>query len=364
MAIEPFGERCRRAGEIARAAGAGSLLVADPATVHWLTGRQQEVEFGPPYPISAGTLVQLYPDGSGRIICPIDDEAAGPAVPGLVVDTYEGYTIGPLRPYANALAFLDLSGLMAIEADAVAASLVAGCRWVDVTAPLRWTRVLKDSVEIDGIRATCGVVSAGQRAFRSAVRAGRREIEVFSEVHAAMEASAGGRVAVLPDLMSGTRMMEVGRPPTDRVIGPDELALCDLAARHAGQWADSCTTVCVGTPTAEMRRLHDACRRALDEVIAAARPGARAGDIDALARSRMAEAGYRYPHHTGHGVGAGYHEEPRIVPGSEAVLEAGMVVALEPAGFGGGIGARVEHIVLVGPDGNEILTDYDTRLER
>jgi Xaa-Pro aminopeptidase len=113
-----------------------------------------------------------------------------------------------------------------------------------------------------------------------------------------------------------------------------------------------------------MRRLHDACRRALDEVIAAARPGARAGDIDALARSRMAEAGYRYPHHTGHGVGAGYHEEPRIVPGSEAVLEAGMVIALEPAGFGGGIGTRVEHIVLVGPDGNEILTDYDTRLER
>jgi len=41
-----------------------------------------------------------------------------------------------------------------------------------------------------------------------------------------------------------------------------------------------------------------------------------------------------------------------------------MVLALEPAGFGDGIGARVEQIVLVGPHGNEILTDYDTRLER
>ena len=210
----------------------------------------------------------------------------------------------------------------------------------------------------------CTVVSAGQRAFRSVARVGRREIEVFSEVHAAMEATAGSRVVVLPDLMSGTRMTEVGRPPTDRVIGPDELALCDLAARHAGHWADSCTTICVGTPTTAMRRLHDACRRTLDEVIAAARPGATAGDIDALARSRMADAGYQYPHHTGHGVGAGYHEEPRIIPGSEVVLEPGMVLALEPAGFGDGIGARVEQIVLVGPHGNEILTDYDTRLER
>ena len=364
MANEPFVERCGRAVEIARAAGADSLLVADPATVRWLTGRQQEIEFGPPYPVSAGTLVQLRPDGSGRIICPIDDEAAGPAVPGLVVAPYEGYTLGPLRPFANAFTHLDLSGLVAIEANAVAASLVAGCRWVDVTAQLRWLRVVKDAAEVDGIRATCTVVSAGQRAFRSVARVGRREIEVFSEVHAAMEATAGSRVVVLPDLMSGTRMTEVGRPPTDRVIGPDELALCDLAARHAGHWADSCTTICVGTPTTAMRRLHDACRRTLDEVIAAARPGATAGDIDALARSRMADAGYQYPHHTGHGVGAGYHEEPRIVPGSEAILEAGMVLALEPAGFGNGIGVRVEQIVLVGSHGNEILTDYDTRLER
>lgn len=364
MANEPFGDRCRRAGEIARAVGAGSLVVADPATVRWLTGRQQEVEFGPPYPISAGTLVQLRPDGSGRIVCPIDDEATGPDIAGLTVIVYESYTLGMLRPFANALAQLDLSGLVAIEADAIAASLVAGRRWVDVTARLRWLRVVKDAAEIDGIRTSCGVVSAGQRAFRSAARVGRREIEVFSEVHAAMEASAGCRVPVLPDLMSGTRMSEVGRPPTERMLGTDELALCDLAARHAGYWADSCTTICVGTPTAEMRRLHDACRRTLDEVIAAARPGAKAGDIDELARSRMADAGYQYPHHTGHGVGAGYHEEPRIVPGSDAVLEAGMVLALEPAGFGNGIGARVEQIVLVGRDQNEILTDFDIRLER
>jgi Xaa-Pro dipeptidase len=364
MPEEDFGRRCRRAGEIARAAGADSLLVADPATVRWLTGRQQELEFGPPYPISAGTLVQLAPDGTGRIVCPIDDEAAGPAVPGLVVSAYEGYTLAPFRPFANALVHIDRSGIVAIEADAVAGSLVAGARWVDVSARLRWLRAVKDDAEIAGIREACRVVSAGQRAFRSAARPGRREIEVFSEVHAAMEAVSGRRVAVLPDLMSGPRLLEVGRPPTDRVIEPNELALCDLAARHEGHWADSCTTICVGTPTAEMRRLHDAVRRTLDELIAVARPGMRAGDLDALARSRMAAAGYEWPHHTGHGVGACNQEEPRIVPGSDALIEAGMVLALEPAGFGNGIGARVEHTVLIGSTANEILTDYDTKLER
>jgi Xaa-Pro aminopeptidase len=364
MPGEPFADRCRRAGELARAAGADSLLVADPATVRWLTGREQEVEFGPPYPIAAGTLVQLRLDGSGRIICPAEEEGAGPPVPGLVVSAYEGYTIGQLRPFANARAALEPAALLAIEAGAVAAALVEGQPWVDVSEPLRWLRVVKDSAEIAGIRETCRVVTAGQRAFREVARPGRREIEVFSDVHAAMEASAGARVAVLPDLMSGPRMVEVGRPPTGRVIGPDELALCDLAARHAGHWADSCTTICVGRPTREMVRLHDACRRTLDVLVGAARPGVMAGALDKLARSRMADVGYAYPHHTGHGVGAGYHEEPRIVPGSPSPLEPGMVLALEPAGFGRGIGARVEVIVLVGETGNEVLTDYETRLER
>jgi len=361
--VEPFNARCLRAGELARSEGADSLLVTDPATVFWLTGVEQEIEFGPMYPFTAGTLVQLWPDGTGNVILPSDDEAAAPVVRGLAVKTYEAYSLTPPRPFANAHALLDLRGTVVVEGHSATGTLLDGVKWVDVGTKLRWLRTVKDGGEIAAIRRTCAVVSAGQRAFRLAARPGRREIEVFSDVHAAMEAEAGRRVPVSCDLLSGPRLMEVGRPPTDRAMRPDELALCDLLARHGGQWADSCTTICLGTPTAEMRRLHDTCRRALDTVIEAARPGAVAGDLDRLARSMLAEAGYTYPHHTGHGVGSGLHEEPRIVPDATAVLEAGMVIAFEPAGFGGDIGARIEHTVLIGEHGPEILTNYETSLE-
>jgi Xaa-Pro dipeptidase len=362
--VEPFHERCLRAGDLARSEGADSLLITDPATVRWLTGFVQEIEFGPMYPFSAGTLVQLWPDGTGNVILPSDDEAAAPVVRGLAVRTYEAYSLGPMRPFTNAGALIDRRGTLAVEAHSGAAALLEGTKWVDVGPQLRWLRTIKDVAEIAAIRQTCAVVSAGQRAFRAQARPGRREIEVFSEVHAAMEAEAGRRVPVSCDLLSGPRLMEVGHPPTDRILQAGELALCDLLARHSGQWADSCTTICLGTPTAEMRRLHDACRRALDAVLAAARPGAVAGDLDRLARSQIAEAGYTYPHHTGHGVGSGLHEEPRIVPDATAALEAGMVIAFEPAGFGGGIGARIEHTVLIGAHGPEILTQYETGLEQ
>jgi Xaa-Pro aminopeptidase len=258
---------------------------------------------------------------------------------------------------------LALDGLVAIDAAAIPAGILEGVRWTDVGTELRWLRTVKDPTEVAAIRRTCEVVSAGQRAFRAIARPGIREIDLFSEVHGEMERHAGQRVPVLPDLLSGPRLMEVGRPPTDRMLRAGELVLCDLAARHQGYWADSCTTICLGQPTGLMRRLHDACLTALDAVTAAARPGARAADLDSLARSIMAEAGYSYPHHTGHGVGVGYHEEPRIVPGSTVSLEPGMVLALEPAGFADGIGARVEHIVLVTDGDPEVLTDYATRLE-
>ena len=72
------------------------------------------------------------------------------------------------------------------------------------------------------------------------------------------------------------------------------------------------------------------------------RPGALAGDIDAAVRE-----GLDYPHHTGHGVGVAPHEEPRIVPGGETVIEPGMVVALEPGSYPGPWGMRVERVALV-----------------
>lgn len=342
--------------------------------MRWLTGRTAEIEFGPPHPIGAGTFVVLDRAGSGVIVCTEDDVAAGPAVPGLAVATYEAYSLTPLRAYANAsrrvAEALRDAAPVALEPDATALSVLGSAAakpivWIDVAEDLRALRMVKDAAELAAIGRACTVVSAGQRAFRAQARPGMREIELFSAIHAAMEAEAGTRVPVLPDLMSGERMLEVGRPPTDRVLGAGELALCDLAARGPlGYWADSCTTICLGTPSPEMRRLHDASRRALDRGIELARPGTVAGALDAELRGIMADAGYSCPHHTGHGVGVGYHEEPRVVPGSAVRLESSMVIALEPAGFGDGIGARVEHVLVVTPDGGRVLTEYETRLEQ
>src|SRR5439155_551836 len=100
--------------------------------------------------------------------------------------------------------------------------------------------------------------------------------------------------------------------------------------------------------------------------IRAVRPGVAAREVDAAARSVIAQAGYaeQFSHGLGHGIGLEVHEAPAIRPNSDAVLEPGMVFTIEPGvylpGWGG---VRIEDDVLVTPDGCEVLTSVPRQLE-
>lgn len=137
------------------------------------------------------------------------------------------------------------------------------------------------------------------------------------------------------------------------MLAEGDLVLCDLVPRRGGYWGDSCVTFAVGTASPSAHRAHERVADALARGLEAIRPGLRVGDLDELVRGGLA-----YAHHTGHGLGASWHEVPRVVPGGETVLEAGMVLALEPAHYAGGEGVRLEQVVLVRHDGCELLSDY------
>jgi Xaa-Pro aminopeptidase len=245
----------------------------------------------------------------------------------------------------------------------VAAELVRrGVELVDVGPPLRAARAAKDPDEVEAIRASISIADAGQAAARGSFGPGRSELDVWAAVRAAMESEAGGRVPLLADLVTGDRTAEVGGPPSERVIEDRDLLLVDLVPRLGGYWADSCATVALGDPPEEVTRAHRAATDALQRGIDLLRPGVRAGDVDTASRETIERAGGSYPHHTGHGLGTAFHEEPRIIPGSGRILEPGMVVALEPGIYTEDWGLRVERVVLVTEDEPEILSGHDLAL--
>jgi Xaa-Pro aminopeptidase len=348
-----------RALEIVRAVGADALLAAEVSTVTWLTGYAAPIETGPS-PFALSPLALLTGDGSPVLLVSEDEAEAASGLDCEVV-SYPGYALGPVEPVEHAAQALRKvvggTAVVATETGSLPAGLAEGLSLVDVTGRLGRARAVKDPDELERLRQAIRVCDAGQAEVRRRAVPGVSELEAWAAVRAAMERAAGGRFPLLADFLSGPRTAGVEGPPGDRVLREGDLVIADLVPRIDGYWGDSCSTVCLGEPSPSVRRAHAVVRERLQRLVDACRAGVRSGDLDAVARQ-----GLRYPHHSGHGIGTTYHEEPRIVPGWETVLEPGMVLALEPAWYGDEEGVRLEWIVLVTDDGCEVLSRHALEL--
>ena len=87
-------------------------------------------------------------------------------------------------------------------------------------------------------------------------------------------------------------------------------------------------------------------------------PGVPAERIDAVAREIISAGGHgaHFIHRVGHGIGVEGHEEPYLVAGNATPLEPGMAFSVEPGIYlEGRHGARIEDIVVCGPEGPIVL---------
>ncbi len=350
--------RLEAAREVMTAAGAEALLCADPANVHWLGGVAVEIETGPS-PFAPPPLLLLTRDSPACLIV-ADEEAPDPAPEHLRVVAYAGFTTEALRgpELAREALRAELGGRPAAHDSPTARGLLDPPEQAaDVGVELRGARAVKDEAALTAIRRSLAATDAGQAAAREACVAGASEVEILLCARTAVEVRAGERVPLLADLVAGSRAAGAGGPPSARPVAEGELVLCDLAPRVAGTWGDSCATIAVGEPRAEVGAAHRRVEAALERALEAIRPGARAGDVDAAVR-----AGLDYPHHTGHGIGSSYYEEPRLVPGEDRRLSEGMVIAVEPGYYGDDFGIRLEHVVRVTSDGCEDLSRHELGL--
>jgi Xaa-Pro aminopeptidase len=144
---------------------------------------------------------------------------------------------------------------------------------------------------------------------------------------------------------------------------------CFPRDRRTGAFTDMTRTFVPGEPTAELVRLHEDCRRALDIALETIAPG-RDDAFAAVAayfedRGWPTQRTYRgegpqregFFHGLGHGVGLEVHEPPSLGRRSEP-LAAGDVVAIEPGLYFAGVGGvRLEDTVLVTDAGPQHITD-------
>lgn len=225
----------------------------------------------------------------------------------------------------------------------------------------------KTEVEIERIQLANKVAQLGLDAWRLAIIPGATEAEAAAAAEAAIHSTIGkyGIVSARAWAMvqSGQNTLQAGcfNRSTGRQIESNDILLIELATCVNGYWSDLTRTEPVGQPTAEAAEILHAVSSAQRAAIEVIRPGISAAEVDAAARDSLLQVGLAdsFTHATGHHTGFRYHDPGfAIAPGNRDLLDAGMVITIEPGSYVSkrGIGARIEDNIAVTNGGADNLS--------
>jgi len=231
----------------------------------------------------------------------------------------------------------------------------------DVGQALLGVRAIKDADEIEAMRRANQRSEEALRRFLAWARPGMSEQDMAAQLSRELQAAGCSGDSFAPIVLTGPQSALPHGNPGPRTLGQDEFLLVDYGGVVDGYPADITRTFCLGTPSADMLRLHEIVQQANEAARRIAAPGVTCGQVDKAARDVIEAAGYGdyFTHRTGHGLGLEGHELPQIAANVDVPLEVGMVFTIEPGIYLPGVGGvRIEDDMVVTATGCESLTSF------
>ncbi|MGH9499104.1 MAG: M24 family metallopeptidase [Terriglobales bacterium] len=251
------------------------------------------------------------------------------------------------------------------EHSRLAKALPPGLRLRKAPPLVEQARMIKDQDEIERLRAAVLLGASLFDVLLKTIRPGIKETEAAARLeYAARRAGADG-MSFDTIIASGTRSALPHGRASEAAIPSNGFVVCDFGVILAGYCSDMTRTVHVGKPSGEARRIYQAVRDAQRAALDTVKAGVSAGEVDRSARKVLQGNGLgkHFTHSTGHGVGLEIHEAPRLAAGQKDVLQAGMVITIEPGAYiAGAGGVRIEDMVVVTETGCQVLTPTNKEL--
>jgi Xaa-Pro dipeptidase len=227
-------------------------------------------------------------------------------------------------------------------------------------------RMIKSAHEIALMRLAAEVTLAAYEAAYLAVKDGMTQPQLeglVRQAHERLGFEGGAEVQV------GEFSAFPHGSLTPQVVHEGTIVLMDGECSVEGYQSDITRTYVLGKASDKMNKVFDIVLRAQSAALAAARPGAECGSVDAAARKVVTDGSYGpdykyFTHRLGHGMGMDGHEWPYLVRGNATKLQANMTTSNEPGIYiRGEFGVRIEDDMHITENGAELFTPQTRSLD-
>jgi Xaa-Pro aminopeptidase len=309
-------------------------------------------------------VVATKAGGSAMLLSANEEEEAATRSTIERLRPYDEFGEDPMEVLAGVLRELGVDdGVVGVELDAFPADRweqlqrhAPKARWQHAAEAFQHARMVKTPREIERLRTAAEVAVEAQLAAYGDIREGMTEQEVF-RVLVDRILALGGDGIVMIQVAAGERSVYSNPTPSDRALSAGEIVKLDVFVTQDGYLSDTGRSIAVGPATEAQHDIWERMQESLAAIRDAVRPGVRTRELwDLFLREfdgRGLEPAIGF---LGHGLGLSLHEEPFISPRGDAVLEEGMVFAIEPIYRNGTQGYHLEDILLVTRDGHDNFT--------
>ena len=227
-------------------------------------------------------------------------------------------------------------------------------------SPCIWKiRLIKTPAEVEHIRFICRIASEAYEALPQNVTLGDTERDACRKLRIDLTERGADATPYLTGVSGPGGVSQIVCGPHDRVLEKGDILFIDTGSTYDGYFCDFDRNYAVGRVSDRVKKVHEAVWDATEAGIKAAVPGAVPQDIWRTMATILEAAGSigNNVGRMGHGLGLQLTEPPSNMRGDETVIEAGMVLTIEP-GMEYAPGKMIVHEenVVIRPDCAELLT--------
>jgi Xaa-Pro dipeptidase len=238
--------------------------------------------------------------------------------------------------------------------------LLPSATFEDCSEAFARARSIKTATEIKVLRTAIAATERALTAAFTAAHAGDIERDVARRIIDNLYNQGTDGIAHIW-VYGGDRTTDKFRPPGSKRLDSGDLLRVDVGALFNGYRSDVARMAIVGKPNQTQERIYRGLREVHRRMIEAIRPGVPAGKLIQVCSEECERQDLPFSGGgiLAHSISVITHDHPVVYePTDKWVLEAGMVLAIEPYTVVGAEKYAVEDDVLVTDDGVEVLSSY------